>query len=88
MKIKDYCPICGSEKIIQDLQPENWICSNQSCMFSDVEKLEVVKDACRKVGVVFDAFVNMVRPKCTESFFIEAYIVPENVADSVLNPKT
>lgn len=94
MKIKDYCPICGSEKIIQDSKHDEWICSNNKCLFHDIEKVRAINEVCFKINTQFARHVSFYEiaylavPECTDPFFVEAYIVPENVADSVLNPKT
>lgn len=94
MKTQDFCPLCDNAKIIQDSKHDEWICSNNHCMFHDIEKIRAVNEICFKINTAFarhlsfDEVVFMARPKCTDPFFVEAYIVPENVADSVLNPKT
>lgn len=94
MKTQDFCPLCDNPKIIQDSKHDEWICSNNHCMFHDIEKIRAVNEICFKINTAFarhlsfDEVVFMARPKCTDPFFVEAYIVHENVADSVLNPKT
>jgi len=85
MKIKDYCPICGSEKIIQDSKHDEWICSNPHCMFNNVEKVKAVSDLTAQISlhfgsnIDFDEVVSFARPKCADNFLIKSvYVVPGN----------
>lgn len=74
MKTQDFCPICGSEKIIQDSKHDEWICSNHHCMFHDFENVKAISDNMNLDKVVF-----LARQKCSDRFVIESlYMVPGN----------
>jgi hypothetical protein len=85
MKTQDFCPLCDNAKIIQDSNPENWICSNHHCMFNNVEKVKAVSDLTAQISlhfgrnIDFDEVVSFARPKCADNFLIKSvYVVPGN----------